>query len=274
MLNRNQYHLPVILSIGLSIIFFTPDLLSALSPYAHFVDFCRIGERVPGTAGHIEARDYIIGKIENPVVDSFYTRGTWFYNIYKKFPGNETRIGIAAHWDSDFGCPGANDGGSGVAVLLSLIDTLMLNPSDMTVDILFFDGEDVEKAELLGSEHFASKCIDDYSFVLILDMIGDKDLQIFQEGHSATFFPNFVDSIWSIGMKVAPTVFIPAIKYYIIDDHYSLIKYGIRSIDIIDFDYPYWDSKDDTPDKCSKESLETIFQFVLQIVYPEYIPGE
>ena len=133
----------------------------------------------------------------------------------------------------------------------------------------FFDGEDVEKAELLGSNHFASKCVDKYSFILILDMIGDKDLQIFQEGHSVKFFPGLVDSIWRIGMEIAPTVFIPAIKYYIIDDHYSLIKYGIRAIDIIDFDYPYWDSKDDTADKCSKESLDIMYRFALKIVYPE-----
>ncbi|MGB3340569.1 MAG: M28 family peptidase [bacterium] len=274
MLNRSKNRLSVILLGGLLFLFTIPRSLAALSPYDHFVDFCRIGERVPGTPGHEKARDYIIGKIDSPVVDSFYARGSWFYNIYKRFPGNKTRIGIAAHWDSDIGCPGANDGGSGVAVLLSLIDTLVLNPSEMTVDIIFFDGEDVDKAALLGSNYFASKCIDNYSFILILDMIGDKDLQIFQEGHSATFFPGLVDSIWRIGMEVAPTVFMPAIKYYIIDDHYSLIKYGIRAIDIIDFDYPYWDSADDTMDKCSKESLETMYQFALRIVYPEFAPGE
>ena len=255
--------------IGFLLVLAVLQPLKGISPYDHFAGFCRIGERVPGTSGHMKARDFILARIDNPVVDSFYTRGSWFYNIYKRFPGSAARIGIAAHWDSDIGCPGANDGGSGVSVLLSLIDTLSANPSDLSVDILFFDGEDVEKAELLGSEHFASKCIDDYSFVLILDMVGDKDLQIFQEGHSAKFFPELVDSIWRIGMEVAPTIFIPAIKYYIIDDHYSLIKYGIRSIDIIDFDYPYWDTKEDTPDKCSRESLETIFKFVLRIVYPE-----
>ena len=274
MSSRFKDKLITVLLSGLLLLSAFPTSLDALPPYDHFVDFCRIGERVPGTPGHKEARDYIVGKIESPVVDSFYTRGSWFYNIYKRFPGNKTRIGIAAHWDSDIGCPGANDGGSGVAVLLSLIDTLMRNPSELAIDIIFFDGEDVDQAALLGSNYFASKCIDNYSFILIFDMVGDKDLQIFQEGHSATFFPGFVDSIWRIGMEVAPAVFIPAIKYYIIDDHYSLIKYGIRAIDIIDFDYPYWDSEDDTVDKCSKESLETMYQFALKIVYPEFIPGE
>ncbi len=253
-------------------LFALPEMLSAQPPYEHFTDFCRIGERVPGTSGHEKAGDYIVNKISNPQIDSFYTRGTWFYNIYKRFPGGNPRIGIAAHWDSDIDCPGANDGGSGVAVLLSLIDTLSLNSPPMGVDIIFFDGEDVDKAALLGSNHFASKCVDNYSFILVLDMIGDKDLQIFQEGHSVQFFPGLVDSIWRIGMDVAPIVFIPAIKYYIIDDHYSLIKYGIRAINIIDFDYPYWDSKDDTFDKCSEESLNIMYKFLLEIVYPEFVP--
>lgn len=267
MLNKIQEAPYVILFTTMLFVCAVPELLQAIPPYDYFVDFCRIGERVPGTPGHRKARDYIIGNIDNPVVDSFYTRGSWFYNIYKRFSGNNTRIGIAAHWDSDIDCPGANDGGSGVAILLSLIDTLTLNPSALSVDVIFFDGEDVDKAALLGSNHFASKCVDDYSFILVLDMVGDRDLQIFQEGHSAKFFPELVDSIWRIGMETAPSVFFPAVKYYIIDDHYSLIRYGIRAIDIIDFDYPYWDSKDDTVDKCSKESLETMYRFVLDIVY-------
>jgi glutaminyl-peptide cyclotransferase len=247
----------------------TIPLVVALAkhPYEYFTDFCSIGERAPGTPGHIQARDFIILNMDNPEVDSFSLLGTSYYNIYMRYEGQRPRIGLAAHWDSDFGCPGANDGGSGVAVLLSLADTLARHRPPRAVDLLFFDGEDVEKADLLGSQHFAASCVDNYDFVIVLDMVGDKNLQIFQEGNSAKFFPEFVDSIWQIGMAVAPGVFVPIVKYYIIDDHMSLIKYGIRSIDVIDFDYPYWDTKDDTIDKCSRESLDVIYRFVLQIVY-------
>jgi Zn-dependent M28 family amino/carboxypeptidase len=227
--------------------------------------------RVPGTVGHRKARDFIISSLKNPEIDSFRIQGTNYYNIYKKFASNKLRIGIAAHWDSDIGCPGANDGGSGVALLLALADTLEKNPSKIAVDLLFFDGEDVNGAALYGSKHFAAKCVDVYSFILVLDMVGDRDLQIFQEGNSVKFFPQLVDSIWNIGAEVAPFIFIPAIKYYIEDDHMSLIKYGLRAIDIIDFDYPYWDSKDDTIDKCSKESMDFMYKFLLKIVYPKYI---
>lgn len=242
-------------------------MASAGHPYEYFIEFCSIGERVPGTAGHEQARDFIVNNLKNAEIDTFVFLGTDYYNIYKRFPGGEQRIGLAAHWDSDVGCPGANDGGSGVAILLSLADTLEKNRPKQAVDLLFFDGEDVEKAELLGSKHFAANCVDDYAFIIVLDMVGDKDLQIFQEGNSAKFFPEFVDSIWAIGSAIAPNVFIPFVKYYIVDDHISLIRYGIRSIDVIDFDYPYWDTSDDTVDKCSRESLDIIYRFVLSIVY-------
>lgn len=244
-----------------------PAHLCAKHPYEYFVDFCSIGERVPGTAGHREARDFILSNLQNPELDSFNIHGTDYYNIYKRFHGEQPAIGLAAHWDSDLGCPGANDGGSGVALLLSLADTLMKNHSRRTIDLLFFDGEDVGGAELLGSEHFAARCVREYTFVIVLDMVGDKDLQIFQEGNSAKFFPELVDSLWEIGSSVAPHVFVPFVKYYIVDDHMSLIKYGIRSIDVIDFDYPYWDTKHDTIDKCSRESLDLMYRFVLKIVY-------
>lgn len=243
--------------------------LFARSPYDYLEEFCAFGERVPGTEGHKKARGYIIKNLKNPEVDSFYHEGVWYYNIYKKFPGEEPLIGIGVHWDSDINCPGANDGGSGVALLLSLADTIMKNPPRSKIHLLFFDGEDVGKAELLGSSHFAKKCLENYSFILILDMVGDKHLGIYKEGHSVKSFPELVDSIWQIGMEIAPSIFYPVVKYYIIDDHISLIKYGIRSILVIDFDYPYWDTKDDTIDKCSKENLDLMRLFLSKIIYQE-----
>ena len=242
--------------------------LDASEPYRYLEEFCAIGERVPGTSGHLQARNYIIEHLQAPEVDSFFTRNTWFFNIYQHFSGGEHKVAIAAHWDSDVGCPGANDGGSGVALLLSLADTLAKDPPRSGIDLLFFDGEAVDKAELLGSRHFAAHCVDDYSFILVIDMVGDRELQIFKEGNSVKFFPDLVDSIWTIGQAAAPSVFMPMVKYYIVDDHISLIQYGLRAINIIDFDYPFWDTRDDTIDKCSQESLDAMLAFLLRIVYP------
>jgi glutaminyl-peptide cyclotransferase len=252
-------------------VFLLPVSVLGRSPYEHLVDFCKIGTRVPGSEGHRQARDYIIASLEKPVIDSFFTYDTWFYNIYRRFGDGDTKIAIAAHWDSDIDCPGANDGGSGVSLLLGLADTMMFDAPPITVDLIFFDGEDVNKAELFGSKYFAAKCTEDYSFIIVLDMVGDKDLTIYQEGNSRKFFPQLVDSLWEIGSAVAPAVFIPQVKYYIVDDHISLIKYGFRAVDIIDFDYPYWDTRFDTIDKCSKESLVKMFEYLLHIVYPQYI---
>ncbi len=257
------------LKIVLTSIFFI-TITNAKEPYDYLVEFCKLGNRTIGTVGHKNAYNYIIKNLKEPEIDSFFTDGAWFYNIYQKFPGKGPLIGIGSHWDSDRNCPGANDGGSTVALLLKLADTLSKNPSELNIHLLFFDGEDVEKAELYGSNYFATKCLDHYSFILIIDMVGDRNLQIYKEGNSAKFFPTLVDSIWQIGMTEAPGVFIPTIKYFIIDDHMPLIKYGIRAIDIIDFDYPYWDTPFDTIDKCSKESLDKMYKFLLRIVYPEY----
>ncbi len=236
---------------------------------AFFNEFCAIGERVPGTEGHLKARDYIVNNLDNPEVDSFFIQGTSFFNVIKQFPGEQPVIGIAAHWDSDINCPGANDGGSGVALLLKLADTLSANPSPLPVDLIFFDGEDVGKAELIGSEYYASKCLTNFSFVLVVDMVGDRELVLFKEGNSVSAFPSLVDSIWQIGAEIAPEIFLPFVKYYIQDDHISLMRYGIRAINIIDFDYPFWDSPEDTPDKCSEKSLEIMYKFLLKIVYPD-----
>lgn len=255
-------------SVSVFLVFFAPaSPVAEKKPYEYFTAFCSIGERAPGTAGHRQARRFIVDHLKAAEVDSFSVRGVKYYNIYKRFPGEDPRIGFAAHWDSDIGCPGANDGGSGVALLLALADTLERNPPLHAVDLLFFDGEDVNGAELYGSSHFAANCVDSYSYIIVLDMVGDKDLQIYQEGNSAKFYPAFVDSIWEIGRAIAPEVFVPAVKYYITDDHISLITYGIRSIVIIDFDYPYWDTADDTADKCSRQSLDTMFRFVLNLIY-------
>ncbi len=239
-------------------------------PYEYLKDFCSIGERVPGTTGHKKALAYIVHNLSDPQIDSFNLYDTWFYNVYQRFPGENGKVGLAVHWDSDVNCPGANDGGSGVALLLSLADTLRRSQPKIGVDLLFFDGEDFGKAELIGSKHFAAVCLENYSYIIVLDMVGDKDLKIFKEGNSDKFYPQLVDSIWQIARESAPNVFVPQVKYFIVDDHISLIKYGMRAIDIIDFDYQYWHTKEDTIDKCSEKSLGVMYRFLLKLVYPEY----
>jgi glutaminyl-peptide cyclotransferase len=245
-------------------------LATARTPFDHLKGFCGAGEREPGTAGHDLARDYIVKNLNNPAVDSFCERGVWFYNISRSFGGKGRIIGIGAHWDSEKGSPGANDGGSGVALLLSLADTLEKCAPDIGVELVFFDGEDIDEAELVGSLHYAAQCVKPFSFFIVIDMVGDKDLTLYKEGNSYKFFPELVDSLWEIGAETAPGVFSSDVRYYMKDDHMALIKYGMRAVDIIDFDYPYWHTDDDTVDKCSARSLDAMYKFLLKIVYPPY----
>ncbi|HEX7320545.1 MAG TPA: M28 family peptidase [bacterium] len=245
-------------------------LAHAETPIEYLKGFCAAGERVPGTAGHRAAKDYIVKNLNNPAIDSFFERGAWFYNVSKSFGGKGRIIGIGAHWDSEKGSPGANDGGSGVALLLSLADTLEKYAPDIGVELVFFDGEDIDEAELVGSLHYAAQCIEAFSFFLVVDMVGDKDLKLYKEGNSYKFFPELVDSLWEIGAETAPNIFSNEVRYYIKDDHMALIRYGIRAVDVIDFDYSYWHTDDDTIDKCSAQSLDTMYKFLLKIVYPLY----
>ena len=257
--------LPVAIALGLSA--FDTELVAA-TPYDYLKEFCALGERVPGSSGHRQAMRYIATQLGKAEIDSFDHRGIRYFNLYRRYAGEGPTIGLGVHWDSYRGCPGANDGGSGVALLLKLADTLDRNPPRRPVHLLFFDGEDVNQAECLGSNHFASACVSQYSFILILDMVGDRELTIYKEGNSYQFFTTLVDSIWAIGAETAPDCFRSEVKYYITDDHIPLIKYGMRAIDIIDFDYaPYWHTADDTIDKCSAESLDAIFRFLLSLMY-------
>jgi Zn-dependent M28 family amino/carboxypeptidase len=246
----------------------SPERLSAATPLEYLGQFCAFGERVPGSPAHRRAMRYIAAQLKAAEIDSFDHRGIRYFNLCRRYAGEGPAVGFGVHWDSYPGCPGANDGGSGVALLLKLADTLDRTPPGRPVHLFFFDGKDVNQAECLGSNHFAGACVDRYSYVLILDMVGDRDLTLYKEGNSYQFFPALVDSLWAIGEAAAPACFRPAVKYYITDDHIPLIKYGIRAVDVIDFDYaPFWHTADDTIDKCSAESLDAVFLFLLALAY-------
>ncbi len=247
--------------------------------------FCDLGPRVPGSAAHRQARDYIVNYLGEARVDSFVHGGTKFYNIVAGFnPGGARRIGFATHWDSRPTADlekdlrkrtrpilGANDGGSGVAVLLALADSLKKRAPRLAVDLIFFDGEDFgPEPMLLGSKEFARKCDRSYEFVILIDMVGDKDLTLFREGYSNRFFPDLVDSVWKIGRRLNPKVFRDEVRYQVVDDHLSLIERGIRAIDIIDFDYKHWHTLQDTPDKCSEASMNLVLKLLLQLSYEQY----
>jgi glutaminyl-peptide cyclotransferase len=170
---------------------------------------------------------------------------------------------------------GANDGGSGTAVTLALARYLKNNRDRRDVDLVFFDGEDYgakgSGENLLGSTHYASQLRqmerDEWPYcVIIIDMVADRNLEIFKETHSMKSAPWLVDLIYGTAEKMSLTQFRNESKYTIFDDHYPFIGLGIPSVVLIDFDYPNWHKLTDTLDKCSPESMFSVFRVMAAVV--------
>jgi hypothetical protein len=162
---------------------------------------------------------------------------------------------------------GANDGASGVAVLMELAHLVKALDIPYGVDFACFDGEefvfDDSGKYFLGSEHFANEYVRQpppykYLWGVLLDMVGDKNLQIYQERHSAKWPDTqpLVAQIWSTAQRLGVKEFIARPKYEVLDDHMSLRHIAkIPTCDVIDFDYPAWHTTQDVAAQCSGESL-------------------
>ena len=254
------------------------------------------GPRVPGTQAHLQCRDWLMTELEK-VADRVelqtFTRvvngkSLRLYNIFAIFNESASkRVMLCAHWDTRPTADeeldpanrkkpilGANDGASGVAVLLELARQFKLKRPEVGVIIALWDGEDYGPTVdnmLLGSRYFAKnmgKLRPTYG--ILLDMVGDKDLQIYKEVNSVYAAPQLVEKVWRTAGELGYRKYFPdAQKYAIIDDHIPLIEAGVPCIDLIDFDYPYWHTLQDTVDKCSPQSLQIVGEVVAAVVYSE-----
>ena len=236
------------------------------------VDF---GPRTPESEGHTQIRKWMRAELESAgwlvEVHESERMGHPIYNIIAKRNDDEPQIILGAHYDTRFFAdndpdpanhtqpvPGANDGASGVAVLLELARSL---PDDtVPVWLVFFDTEDNGRIEgwdwILGSRAFAEEIAVRPEAVVIVDMIGDADLNIFLEKNSNNVIRA---EIWSMAEKLGYSEqFINIEKYSMLDDHTPFLETGLPAVDIIDFDYPYWHTVQDTPDKVSAESLQAV----------------
>jgi Zn-dependent M28 family amino/carboxypeptidase len=166
---------------------------------------------------------------------------------------------------------GANDGASGAALLMELGRHMPALQGSVGVDFVLFDAEEFVFDEpspkyFLGSEHFAghyvlAKLPYRYRYAILLDMVGDADLQLFHEKQTMRRSANrpLVESIWKTAQQLKVREFVPRAKHDVRDDHLALMDIArIPSCDLIDFDYPYWHTTEDTPDKCSALSLAKV----------------
>ena len=254
-----------------------PDSLSFDSSraYADVQTQVAFGPRMPGSAGHAQVREWMRAELESAgwqvEVHESERMGHPIYNIITKRNAEPPQIILGAHYDTRFFAdndpdltkrtepvPGANDGASGVAVLLELARSL---PKDTPpIWLVFFDTEDNGRIEgwdwILGSRAFAEEIPINPRAVVIVDMIGDADLNIYLEKNSNVAIRT---EIWSMAASLGyGDVFINEEKFSMLDDHTPFLEKNIPAVDIIDFDYPYWHTTQDTPDKVSAESLHAV----------------
>ncbi|MBX3004052.1 MAG: M28 family peptidase [Anaerolineales bacterium] len=254
------------------------------SAFAHAEAQMAYGPRTPGSQAHEQTRSYIADTLERygwtPEQPDGELLGQPVHNILATWPGSEDApwIILGAHYDSRFFADhdpepanhsqpvqGANDGASGVAVLLELARVLPLNNPDATVTLAFFDAEDNGSIEgwdwIMGSRLMADSLAELPDAVIILDMIGDADLQIYLERNSD---PRLAAEIWAQAAELGyADIFINDPKHTMLDDHTPFLAREIPAVDIIDFDYPYWHTVQDTLDKISPRSLGVVGEVVL-----------
>jgi len=240
-----------------------------------------LGPRIPGEAGHQRIIEWIRGELaisgwQVEVQETEY-QGKPVKNIIAGREWEGSYILIGAHYDTrifadqdldlsvrSLPVPGANDGGSGVAVLLELARVL---PEDIIVPIrlVFFDSEDNGGIDdwqwIMGSKAF----VQEYEILpvaaIIVDMVGDADLNIFYEYNSDEMI---MGQIWDQANDLGyGKQFQKEFKHSMLDDHTPFIEAGIPAVDIIDFNYPFWHTTEDTVDKVSAESLQAVGQTLL-----------
>lgn len=271
--------------------------------FSYLVAQCDFGPRNPGSDGYYACLDYLITELDQSaneiILQDFsyqerrYNKQYNLENIIARFnPDSEFQTVISAHWDTrpwadqedlrqdrDQPIIGANDGASGVAILLELAKIMGENPPPIGVNLVFFDGEDLgvpgeNETYCQGSRFFAKNLpIPRPDEAINLDMVGDKQLVLPIERYSLEYHPELVRHLWDRAKDMGLDAFIGRVDYAIYDDHIPLNEIaGIPSIDIIDFKYPnsyanFWHTLNDIPENCSEESLGQVGALMVDYIY-------
>ncbi len=263
------------------------------------------GPRIPGTEGHRRQAEWLERMLRERA-DSVIVQA-WSHvtasrdtlplrNFVARFnPGAQDRILYLAHWDtrpssdgpnstdSKRPVPGANDGASGVALLLAVADALKQTPPRIGVDLLFVDGEDYGDFSkqpddvLIGSRWYTKHQPPGAPprFAVLVDLVGDKDLQVYQEGNSLTGAPQIVEKVWDVAQRLGYPQYFRADsagRHTLTDDHVELQRAGIRAIDVVDFDYPAWHTPEDDLSKVSAASLQVVGDVAMAVLRLESPP--
>jgi len=258
------------------------------------------GPRIPNSVGAQRTGDWIVAQMKtraDTVIeqrwDHVTVKGDTLHlrNILARIhPQAPQRVLYVTHWDTrpisdsdpdpakrNLPIAGANDGASGVALFIGIGDALKKTPATVGVDLLFVDGEDygdfgsAMKDVLIGSTYFAAhQPSSAYRplYAVLWDMIGDKNLDIYQEPISMQRAPEVVSLVWNQAQQLGYSkYFIPSPSNSgVTDDHIPLLDAGIHTIDVIDFDYPPHHTQGDTIDKLSARSLQIVGDVAVALV--------
>ena len=282
------------------------------SAYAYVARQVAFGPRVPNSAAHTATKDWLVGQLESfgaKVIEQDFTPTTWdgkklnSTNIIGQFnPAAKRRILLAAHWDTrsiadqdpdasryDEPIDGADDGGSGVGVLLEIARQLQAQPiAEFGVDIVFFDAEDSGKDSEegdgdkytdswgMGAQYWAKNThvpARQYKYGILLDMVGAKGAQFGKEGFSMQVAPQLVNKIWQLAQQMSyGQFFVNRDSGPALDDHYFVIREAkIPMIDIIHKDTEgfgdHWHTHGDSMEVIDKRTLEVVGRVVLAVLY-------
>ncbi|GAA4473416.1 M28 family peptidase [Novipirellula rosea] len=282
-----------------------PAQYDANRAFGYLVELCEIGPRPSGSAGMQKQQELLTSffreagaavsmqtfDIRHPETGENVSLG----NLIASWNADQPkRFLLCAHYDTrpfpdrDENNPkgifvGANDGASGTAALMEMANQMKDLPADIGVDMVLFDGEEFVFEQgrddyFLGSNFFAEKYVASppthrYQAGILLDMVGDKNLQIYYENNSLKYARSLARSVWDMASRLGVRAFISRPRHTLEDDHLPLNEIArIPTIDIIDFDYPrpgygvksYWHTENDVPENCSGESLAAVVWVVHQ----------
>ena len=271
--------------------------------FDYLIAQCDFGPRNPGSEGYYACLEFMISELDKTADEIILQNFSYqeqrdkrrydLENVIARYnPDAEFQTIISCHWDTrpwadeetnrrDREQPimGANDGASGVAVLLELAKILGENPPPIGVNLVFFDGEDMgvrgeNETYCQGSRYFAKNLpIPRPNEAINLDMVGDKQLVLPIERYSLEFHPKLVRYLWDRARDMGLDAFEGRVDYAIYDDHVPLYEIaGIPAIDLIDFKYPnsyanFWHTLDDVPENCSAESLGQVGRLMVDYIY-------
>lgn len=265
---------------------------------------CALGPRTPGSPGNANLRRMIVQTAESagltavtlcfpvPLGPGGTTIEACNIVVSAGRTGGE-RLWLGAHFDTrpwadrdpvparrNQPVAGANDGASGTAVLLHLIELLGASAPPQGVDLLFFDAEDSGQAHDVAGFCLGSRQLVDTRGdfghplstgtprgLILLDMVGESGACIPQEGYSFDQAPEWSAAVFARATALGLSVFeaVPGVRVF--DDHVPFLGAGIPAVDLIDFEYPQWHTGDDTPARCSSATLSQVGRLVTDLVY-------